>query len=73
MAVYSAILVYVLDMFVITLTATTHDPLIATAALVAFLIGTAILLLGVWSAAREIRLSHRAVAHEAERNVAMGQ
>jgi len=52
-------------MFVIALAAYAESSALATAALVLFLAGTAILFIGVALTASEIRLSNRALQHEA--------
>ena len=67
LAVHSAILIFVADMFVIAVAAVTEFAGSASAVLVVFLAGTAALLLGVLMTAIEIRSSHRAVEFEAQR------
>jgi hypothetical protein len=67
LAVYAAILVFVLDMFVIAIAAMSGAAWLATAALLTFLGGTGVLLIGVLLTALEVRTSHRAVQFEAER------
>lgn len=69
LAVFTAIGVFVLDMFVIAVFAVAPVDWIGTGVLAVFLIGTAILLFGVAITAFEIRLSHRAVRFEAERGL----
>ncbi len=69
LALYAAIIVFVLDMFVIALSAVTNFDWVASAVLVIFLIGIALLLLSIALTAREIRWSHRAVAYEAQRGL----
>jgi hypothetical protein len=69
LAIYSAILVFVVDMFVIAAAEVTDAEWIATAALVVFLFGTGVMLSGIWITAREIRRSQRAVAAEALRGL----
>ena len=67
LTVYSVIAVFVGDMFVIAVAASSGSALVATGALIVFLAGTAVLLVGVLLTAVEVRTSHRAVSYEAER------
>jgi hypothetical protein len=67
LAVYTAVLVFVACMFVIALAALTERDWLASAALVLFLGGTAILLAGVLLTAVEVRTSHEAVQFEVRR------
>ncbi len=69
LAIYGAIFIFVLDMFVIALAALAQSNGIATAALVVFLMGTALKLVGIAYTAIEIRLSQRAVTYEARRGL----
>jgi uncharacterized protein DUF2721 len=71
--VYSAILIFVANMFVIALAAALNSEAISTAALVIFLFGTAILFVGVLFTIVEIRQSHRAIAYEARRVLDLGR
>jgi hypothetical protein len=67
LAVYSATIVFIADMFVIALAAALSAAWAATAALIAFLCGTAVLFSGVVLTALEVRTSHLAVAFEVRR------
>jgi hypothetical protein len=73
LAVYCAILVFVVDMFVIAISTVTDIAWITGAVLIVFLAGTATLLLGVLMMAVEIRSSHRTVEFEAQRVLALGK
>lgn len=73
LTVYSAILVLVLCMFVIALAAILNAPWIALAALIIFLAGTSILLLGLLITMNEVRASHTAVEYEAQRVLYLGK
>lgn len=64
---YWAILVFVLCMFTIAVAESFNVVGVATASLLVFLIGTAIMLLGVLLTALEVRVSHRALRYEVER------
>ena len=67
LAMYSAILIFILSMFVIAIAVMTNAPLLATAALAVFLAGTAALLVSVLLVVLEIRVSHRTLQYEVER------
>lgn len=67
LTVYCAILVLIISMLVIALAAATAIAWLATAALIVFLVGTILLMLGVGLTALEIRSSHRTVAYEVQR------
>jgi hypothetical protein len=69
--IYYAILAFVGNMFIIALAVTAQSEWIATAALVLFLTGTAVLLTGVLFAAFEVRSSHRSVQYEVRRVVGL--
>ncbi len=69
LALYASVAVFVVDMFVIALSAVTNFDWIASGVLIVFLVGVALLLLSVTITAREIRWSHRAVTYEAERGL----
>jgi anti-sigma factor RsiW len=66
LAVYSAILVFIASMGVIAGATLTGSPRIAVAALLTFLLGTGVFLVGVAVTIVEIRRSHREVAYEVE-------
>lgn len=61
---YAAIACFLLAMFAIALAREFHIMIFSYAAVWLFLIGTAILLVGVFFAASEVRISHKAVRSE---------
>lgn len=65
--VYSAILIFLISMFAIALSVASNFGELATFALVLFLTGTGILLVGVIAAIKEIRMSHQAICYEISR------
>jgi len=67
LAIYSAILIFVVDMFSIAMSAVTDLAWITGAVLILFLGGTAAMLLGTALIAMEIRSSHQAVEFEVQR------
>jgi len=66
-ALYSAVAIFVADMFAIAVAAIYEVGWLATAVLLLFLAGAAVLLLGVLTAAFEIRTSHQVLHHEVMR------
>jgi hypothetical protein len=72
LAVYGAILIFVLSMFVIALAALGGSAALAGAALVVFLVGTAVMLTGVLLVALEIRRSNDAIQYEVHRVMQVG-
>ena len=73
LAVYSAILTFVLSMFVIAVAALGGGGVWAGAALFIFLLGTAVMLLGVLLVALEIRKSNDAIQYETQRVMRLGE
>lgn len=71
LTVYSAIMLFVLCMFVIAVAAQTHAAWIATGALLVFLAGTLVLLLGIVRIVMEVRQELVAVHFEVERVMAL--
>lgn len=67
LAVYCAIGVFLVDMFVIALGVANFTPLIAAAVLIVFLIGIAVTLFAVIMTALEVQTSHHAVHFEVQR------
>lgn len=61
---YVAITIFITTMFVIALSVGLNAGIIGTFALVLFLVGTAVLLIGTSFAALEIRISHLAICYE---------
>lgn len=72
-AVYGAILVLVLSMFVIAFAALDSSSPLATAALVIFLLGTAIMLVGIVLVAIEIGQSNGTIQYEVRRVMRLGR
>ncbi len=81
LSIYSAIVIFVVDMFVIAFATasdnaglTPSSPILAgSAIIVVFLLGMAALLIGVLLTTWEIRQSHRAVEYEARRVLSLGK
>jgi len=71
LAVYCAILFFVVDMFTIAMAVVTDLQGVAIAALVIFLVSTAVLLVGMYLAVIEIRTSHRALHYEVQQIASM--
>jgi len=67
LCVYAAVLVFVSSMFVIAAAAEAKSGALATAALVVFLAGTAVLLVGMVFIALDIRTSHESLEYETTR------
>lgn len=67
LAVYCAIIVFIVCMFVIAIADALASAWLALGALVLFLLGTAALLVGVVLTAIEVRVSHLAIRFEVER------
>jgi len=63
-SLYSAVAIFVADMFTIAIAAIYEVAWLATVVLLLFLAGAAVLLLGVLTAAFEIRSSHQVLHHE---------
>ncbi len=72
LAIYLAILCFILSMFVIAMAALTNSPFAASSAFYLFLASTAILLVGIAQIARDIRLSQVSVQYEATRVLILG-
>lgn len=73
LTVYSAIAIFVASMFVIAAAALTNSDAAAVAALGLFLLGTAVLLLGVLITTDEIRTSQREITYEVQRVLDLGE
>lgn len=65
--IYNAILVFIISMFAIALSVASNASSVAALALVCFLLGTCLLLVGVVLAGQEIRMSHQAICYEIDR------
>lgn len=72
-ATYGAIAVFVVSMFVIAFAVASQSASLATAALVLFLIGTAVLLAGLVFIVVEVRSSNDAVQYEVRRVMSLGK
>lgn len=64
--IYSAITIFIVSMFALALSVVTTGA-VAAMALLCFLIGTCLLLLGVVYAGQEVRMSHQAICYEVNR------
>jgi Protein of unknown function (DUF2721) len=62
--VYSAISIFLVNMFAIAFSVASNSAEVATLTLALFLLGTGVLFVGVCSIAREVRMSHRAICYE---------
>ena len=67
LTVYCAVVVFVMDMFVIALGAVVNVDLVATVVLLLFLAGISLLLIAAVFAALEVSTSHRALYYEVHR------
>ncbi len=67
MVIYGAMITFLSNMFAIALAVALNATGVATFALILFLLGTALLLLGVCLTALEIRMSHHAICYEVGR------
>lgn len=61
---YSAVAIFISTMFTIALSVAFNAGVVGTITLLLFLLGTGMLLIGVFLAALEIRISHRALCYE---------
>lgn len=67
LSIYLAIFVFVGDMFVIAIAEALGSAPVSQAALVVFLVGTAVLISAVVAASLDIRIAHRALEYEVTR------
>jgi hypothetical protein len=65
--IYSSVSIFLMNMFAIALTVAIGSDTSATFALLLFLVGTGVLLVGVFLATLEIHMSHRAICYEVGR------
>ncbi len=72
LAVYFAIMIFVVSMLAIALAVIPNSAALATVALIVFLIGTAVLLVGVVLIGLEVRTSNMAVRYEVTRVMSLG-
>lgn len=70
---YCAIAIFILTMFAIALSVTLRAGLIGTVALILFLMGTGVLLVGIFFIGLEIRMSHRAICYEVHQITLLGK
>lgn len=61
---YSAIAIFILTMFAIALSVALNAGIVGTIALMLFLFGTGVWLVGIFFTATEIRTSHRAICYD---------
>ncbi len=71
LAIYCAVVIFIIDMLVIALAALSNYAWAAFAALVVFLLGTAIIALGVMLTIREVQVSLFAIEFETKRVAAL--
>lgn len=64
---YSTIIIFLITMFAIALSVALNTGSVAVGALICFLFGTCLLLVGVILAGQEIRMSHQAICYEVNR------
>ncbi|NJL20707.1 MAG: DUF2721 domain-containing protein [Leptolyngbyaceae cyanobacterium SM1_3_5] len=67
LVIYGAISIFLINMFAIALTVVIGSDVAATFALLLFLLGTGVLLLGVFLTTVEVQMSHRAICYEVGR------
>lgn len=67
LVVYGSISIFLINMFAIALTVAIGSDAAATFALLLFLLGTGVLLLGVFLTTIEVQMSHRAICYEVGR------
>jgi uncharacterized protein DUF2721 len=72
-AIGVAISIFITSMFIIALATTTNSPLAAVIALLAFLLGTGALLVGVITTTVELYRSHREVSYEIQHGLSLKQ
>lgn len=70
---YSATTIFILTMFAIALSVALKAGAIGTIALILFLIGTGVLLVGIFFIGLEIRMSHRAICYEVHQITLLGK
>ncbi|MBD1997786.1 DUF2721 domain-containing protein [Leptolyngbya sp. FACHB-541] len=70
---YSATTIFIFTMFVIALSVVLKAGAIGTIALILFLIGTGVLLVGIFLMGLEIRMSHRAICYEVYQITSLGK
>ncbi len=70
--IFCALVVLVVSVIAIAVAVTTHSAAFATAALALVLGGTAVMLVGLLSAARSMAISRTAIRYEVDRTLALG-
>ena len=70
---YGATAIFILTMFAIALSVALKPGTVGTIALILFLIGTGILLIGIFCIGLEIRMSHRAICYEVHQITLLGK
>jgi hypothetical protein len=71
LTVYLAVLLYVVDMFLIAVSVTAEQAWLSTLVLIVFLVGTAVFFVSVLLAVLEVRASHLTVSYEVARVAAL--
>jgi hypothetical protein len=72
LAVYYAMIVFIISMFVIAAAVVTEAAVLTSVALLVFLLGMMVLLGGIVAIAEEVRASHRTLRYEVERVLSLG-
>jgi hypothetical protein len=72
-AIGVAVSIFITSMFIIALASATNSPLAAVIALIAFLLGTGALLVGVITTTIELYQSHREVSYEIQHGLSLKQ
>lgn len=73
LSIYSAILVFIVNMFVIALAAISQTDWLSSVTLICFLIGMIVLFAGVLFVVFEVHLSQRAIEYETRRVLQLGR
>ncbi|NJL35402.1 MAG: DUF2721 domain-containing protein [Leptolyngbyaceae cyanobacterium RM2_2_4] len=70
---YGAIAIFIFTMFAIALSVALQAGIVGSIALILFLIGTGVLLVGIFLIGLEIRMSHRAICYEVHQVTLLGK
>jgi hypothetical protein len=70
---YSATTIFIFTMFAIALSVALEAGALGTIALMLFLIGTGVLLIGIFFIGLEVRMSHRAICYEVHQITLLGK
>ncbi len=71
--IYSAISIFLFNMFAIAVSVVLNSGGVATFALALFLVGTSVLLVGVFFTSLEIQMSHQAICYEVQQIASLGK